>query len=347
MLSPGLRWAWRTADTVQFGIDVPEPLIISGLPPFSQRLLPLLDGVRSPAEIFASMESDPAERAEHAEVQAVIERLIAIGVVFDGGLWPGGIDLSPADRDRLAPDVRCASALERFRSRPAARWNALAASQVVMVGASRLGATISRALAGAGVSRLDVQDAHPVTAADVSSGGFTPHDVGRRRSELVSLHAERAAEPPPGDTRQRLVVVTDAVDTHDVCRSLAATDDPHLVVSCREMIGRVGPLVEPGRSPCFFCRDLARRDVDAGWSDVWRQRVTDPSPDADSVLVGITAHIAAAHVVDWLTGGRPPSWGGFVEIVAPHGAATTRTLTQHPECGCAWPDSPASPTMGT
>ncbi len=111
--------------------------------------------------------------------------------------------------------------------------------------------------------------------------------------------------------------MTDAVDTHTRCRALGAAGVAHLVVSCRELIGRVGPLVAPGRSPCQFCLELARRDVDAGWADIWRQQVTDPTPDADAVLVGITAHIAAAHVLDWLTDGQPPSVGGFVEVVAP------------------------------
>ncbi len=343
MLTPGLRWAWRSADTVQFGIDVPQPLIVSGLPAFCQALLPLLDGVRSLPEVLTPLMSD---LPDGPQVRAVIDRLIAIGVVIDGGGWPGGIELASADRDRLAPDVRCASALPRFRDNPAARWSALAAAHVVVVGASRLGATMSRALAGAGLSRLDIEDPHTVTAADVSTGGFTPDDIGHRRSRLLSVRPQQQSGTHQGQPPQRLVVVTDAVDAHDVSRSLVAADTTHLVVSCQELIGRVGPFVEPGQSPCLFCLDLARRDVDAGWSDVWRQRVTRSSPDADAVLVGITAHIATAHIVDWLTGGRPPSRGGFVEIEAPHGVTTLRTLRQHPECGCTWPESPASSTMG-
>ena len=40
MLLPGLRWAWRAPDTVQFGIDVPRPLVITGLSPLAADLLP-------------------------------------------------------------------------------------------------------------------------------------------------------------------------------------------------------------------------------------------------------------------------------------------------------------------
>jgi hypothetical protein len=69
------------------------------------------------------------------------------------------------------------------------------------------------------------------------------------------------------------------------------------------------------------------------------------TPGADGVLAAITAQIAAAHVLDWLTGGEPPSLGGFVEVTAPHATTTRRRLAQHPECGCAWPGDGSSLTM--
>ena len=72
------------------------------------------------------------------------------------------------------PDHRCATALERFRADPAARWDALGGAHVTVVGVSRLGATISRALAAAGVARVDLDDPRPVSTADVCSGGFVP-----------------------------------------------------------------------------------------------------------------------------------------------------------------------------
>ena len=55
------------------------------------------------------------------------------------------------------PDVRCASALERWRTEPAARWDALSRPHVTVVGVSRLGATLGRALAAAGVARVDAR----------------------------------------------------------------------------------------------------------------------------------------------------------------------------------------------
>lgn len=337
MLIPGLRWAWRSHDSVRFGIDVPSPLIVSGLPAVSHALLSQLDGVQTLAEILTQLAADGADSTAGAEPAAVVERLSGLGLIVDGGSWPGRLDLSPAARERLLPDIRSASALPRWRAEPADRWSALASAQVTIVGVSRLGAVVARGLAAAGVGRVQLNDRGVVSPGDVSIGGFAPADVGRPRSELLVAHPEWAVGRPPRSPDQQLTVVTDAAETYLRCRALAAAGTAHLVLSCRELVGRVGPLVEPNAPPCHFCIELARRDLDPGWANVWRQQAPHPTPDADAVLVAITANIAVAHTVDWLTEGRPPSIGGFVDVVAPHGATTHRQIRQHPECGCAWP----------
>jgi hypothetical protein len=345
MLVPGLRWAWRAPDTVQFGIDVPQPIVVGGLPPISHVLLPMLDGVRPEKDLLSGLAGRGHQPTEIAEAATVIARLADLHLVLDGGRWPGGGRLPATTRERLMPDHRCATAHHRFRPDPGVRWRALAGARVSVIGVSRLGATIARVLASVGVARIDLDDPRPVTLADVSSGGFSPADVGTRRSDLLAAHPEWRAGTPSPRINHEVVVVTDAVDSHSRCRRLAAADTAHVLVSCRELIGRVGPFVVPGRSPCGFCLELSHRDRDAGWSQIWRQQVAVPTPDADAVLVGITANIAAAHLLEWLTGALPPSVGGFVDIVAPHGTTHRRALGQHAECGCAWPDAEAYPTM--
>ncbi|MCZ3386220.1 MAG: ThiF family adenylyltransferase, partial [Actinomycetia bacterium] len=333
------------ADTVQFGIDVPHPLIVGGLPAMGRPLLERLDGIRTDHDIFASLIEDRVDTTDGAEPAALLERLVELGIVVDGGRWPGNLSVTGDSRDRLLPDVRAASAFERWRHEPAGRWDALRRAHVTVAGASRLGATLGRTLAAAGVGRIDIDDPRQVTAADVSIGGFAPSDIGRFRADPLATRPPSTTGQRGRGAGRRLVIVTDAVDPHRRCRLLSAAGTVHLVVSCQEQIGRVGPLVEPGHTPCQFCLELTRRDIDAGWADIWRQQVATATPDADALLVGITAGIAAMHAVEWLTDGQPPSLGAFVEVLAPHGAATLRRITRHPECGCAWPDGGTSPTM--
>ena len=203
MLAPGMRWAWRSPTTVQFGIDVPDPMVVDGLPPFAQRLLPLLDGHRPLAEVVAALAAAEGGCPADADVLALIERLAELGIVVDGGSWPGALSMPPDLRAQLAPDLRSASAIDRMRSKPAARWHTLGASEVVIVGASRLGATIARTLVGAALGRVTIRDSRRVTPGDVSAGGFGPDDVGLRRSEWLSCRAESVGRrPSDAETRR-------------------------------------------------------------------------------------------------------------------------------------------------
>lgn len=340
MLVPGLRWAWRTHDTVQFGVDVPNPLLVTGLPPFAHTLLPLLDGTHTIDELITALAVSRPEQpaATPAAVRGIVERLHQLSVLIEGGRWPGGRGLRPGALPRLLPDHRVASSLPRFRQDAASRLDRLAASRIVVEGLSRLGAVMWTSLTAAGVARVDARDSRPVTPADVCVGGFSPAEIGQPRSALPGLHGAWVTRTAPRYAATVLHVLTDAVDVAARSQQLTARGTPHLVVTCRERIGRVGPLTLPGQTPCPNCLTLAHRDRDPGWVQVWRQLGSCPSPDTDASLVGMTAHLATAHVLDWLTGGRPTTLAGQIELTAPDGVTRVIPAAQHPECGCAWPD---------
>lgn len=332
LLVPGLRWAWRAHDTVQFGVEVPQPLLVTGLPPFTRDLLPLLDGTRTRDELVRTVDQPPAA------VDVVLDRLGHFGLVVDGGRWPGGHGLTPDGLARLLPDQRVATTHPRFRKDPASRLDRLATTRVVVEGLSRLGAVLWTALTASGVAKVDARDSRLVTPGDVCVGGFAPSEVGRHRAELPELRQQWATRTAPRYVAGHLHVLTDAVDVESRSRQLVAVGAPHLLASCQEQIGRVGPLVVPGRTPCRRCVTLARRDRDPGWAEVWRQLEVSASPDAESSLVGMTAHLAVAHILDWLTGGVPATLTGVVELTSPQGGVRVVPTAPHPECGCAWPD---------
>lgn len=332
LLLPGLRWAWRTRDTVQFGIEVPLPLVVTGLPELARDLLPLLDGSRDRDQLVAALD------APGSVVDVVLERLLHFGVLIDGRRWPGGRGLTPEGLARLLPDHRVASTLPRFRADPASRFDQLGRTRVVVEGLSRLGATVWTSLTAAGVARVDAHDTRRVEASDVSVGGFGPTEVGRQRSELPALRQSWVTRRAPRYVQQSLHVLTDAVDVETRSRRLVASGTPHLVVTCQERIGRVGPLVVPGTTPCRHCITLARRDRDPGWAQVWRQLDPYTRTDTDASLVGMTAHLATAHVLEWMTGGEPTTLTGQLELTAPEGTVRLVPVARHPECGCAWPD---------
>ena len=344
MIRPGLAFAWRSADTLQLGIDDPRPLIVSGLPAYARVVLALMDGVRTHVEIAstvatisdstASTNSEDSEQTASVtdDVRDMIDRLLELGAVIDAGRWPGAAAVPLDAHERLLPDLAALGSAE-----PDHWWVALSTTSVTVLGASRLGAIIASSLVASGVGQVTVADPRPVTLADIALGGFTTHDLGHRRAELLSLHPERRATPEPDEMATRsLVVVTDAIDADTAARDLAAEGITHLVTSCRERLGRVGPFVVPGTSPCQFCLYLHRRDHDPAWSQIWRQRTWPASPAAHGPTAAVTASLAVAHILTWIAGDRPPSTSQVIEVAAPECTITSRPSVVHPECGCSW-----------
>jgi hypothetical protein len=327
MLRPGLSRAWRSADSLQFGVDDPNPVILSGLPAQCRAALLLMDGARTSDEILMQLSSTGSTDG----IIDFIDRLEAIGVVVDGGRWPGGATVAAASREQLLPDL-----MARAPRDPDRWWESLAKTHVVVMGASRLGAIIARALNSTGIGSVTVDDPRPVQLADVALGGFTRSDVGRQRSELLTAHddfeAMRSSLPPD----RQIFVVTDAVDVDATARSLTARAMPFLVATCRERIGWVGPLVDVGVTACHFCVQLHRRDHDPAWPQVWRQRTWDATPVALASTAAITAHIATSHIVEWCCGESVPSMRGVVEVDSTYGMSAFHPTPPHPECGCAW-----------
>lgn len=332
LLNPGRRRVWRSPDTVQFGVDVADPVILSGCDETTITLLNALDGARSTDAIVAA--ASPADR-DH--VTRALATIIQTPAVIDGSTWPGGRSLTGQGRARLAPELAQGTVAGDVEQRPGELTERLAATGVAIHGVGRLGAVIASMLAGAGLGRVDLIDDRHVGAADVCAGGHHPSDVGRRRADLSERLAEwqSCIQQPAGCT---IAVVTDDCDARATCDRLCRESMPHLAVSCAEQIGRIGPFVLPSRTACLRCYDFTRTDDDSAWPTIAMQlgSSTHP-PKADGLLVNATAAVAVVHLVDVLAGRTPPSAGGLVEVWQPHAAASTSVLLPHPACGCTWP----------
>ena len=171
--------------------------------------------------------------------------LVACNVLIDGGAWPGGAQLYREARSRLLPDLRAATALGHFRASPEDRLMALSGSRVTVTGLSRLGATLWTLLTAAGVGRVDADDEQPISAEDVSIGGFNPSDVGRRRSELPELRSEWVTQPRPRHLTKHLHVLTDVADFEERSRKPPAQRAAPLVAVGQRHVRPRWPLRRP------------------------------------------------------------------------------------------------------
>lgn len=343
MLNPALRRVWRGPTTVQFGVDVSSPVVISCVDDDAAQLLTYLDGSMNLEALRAKAIADGFSAAALTDL---LDRLQRSGVLIDAGTWPGGGALNAASRKRLMPDM-AANTLVPGRDRdPNRRLGALAAVKVNVRGVGRLGSVISTLLTASGVGRVDLRDGRNAESTDVCVGGITEATLGRLRSQHGDvLNMWRCVMRPV--LRREVVVVTDAVDTRTVCRDLLIGDVPHMLVTSTEAIGRVGPFVLPGQSACCRCIDLHHADRDPGWPLVTTQLAVedDGTVARDSNLAVATASVAVLHLLDWMCGGTPTSVNGTVELSLPLGTQRVRALPQHPSCGCAWPSDAQRETM--
>ncbi|HVQ18777.1 MAG TPA: ThiF family adenylyltransferase, partial [Actinomycetes bacterium] len=263
MLNPGFRRVWRDLETVQFGIDVENPVVVGGIGDDTASLLERLDGSVERATFLdqATRDGHSRERAEQ-----LLEALTSAGLLLDAATWPGGAPLEQSARDRLAPDF-AAAALGPSRADPAARCVTLSQVAVRVYGVGRIGAVMATLLAATGFGRVTTSDDADVRAADVCVAGFSPDDVGQPRSR-ISRHVDQWQAVAAAKPRRRLAVLTDVAQSRTLAPGLFSEGTPHLVVRCAESRGRIGPLVLPGETACLRCLDLSHIDSDPDWPRV-------------------------------------------------------------------------------
>lgn len=117
---------------------------------------------------------------------------------------------------------------------------------------------------------------------------------------------------------------------------------PHLPVVLRDEEVVIGPLVQPGRSPCLRCLDLHRRDRDSAWPRILTQisspaEELTPPVDAPPTHVSVISSVVAMIVLASLDGstGDPPPAGVSWQISLPWPDVRTRVWEGHPHCDCA------------
>ncbi|MCW2840669.1 MAG: hypothetical protein JWR55_2152 [Aeromicrobium sp.] len=113
---------------------------------------------------------------------------------------------------------------------------------------------------------------------------------------------------------------------------------PHLPVVVDEDRVRIGPFVQPGRTPCVACHDLHRTDWDAAWPALLHQLGSGHPPSGPSPLPPLTAHAAAVEIAaEVLTraAGRPPrTIGGCLAVGPGHDDRAIWPIAFHPRCTC-------------
>ncbi|HEY2312111.1 MAG TPA: hypothetical protein VGH96_00750 [Streptosporangiaceae bacterium] len=113
---------------------------------------------------------------------------------------------------------------------------------------------------------------------------------------------------------------------------------PHLTVCVSEAIGVVGPLVQPGKTACLRCLDLARADRDPAWPLILAQLPASrmDATSGDAVLAAAVAAQAAGQAVAFADRSElaAATANGTLELALPTWQWRRRTWLPHYACTC-------------
>jgi hypothetical protein len=120
--------------------------------------------------------------------------------------------------------------------------------------------------------------------------------------------------------------------------ALVRDDVPHLWLAVLPTAVRIGPFVEPGRTPCLRCVDAHLGDVDPRRATVLHQLEelpVAPRRDPDPCLLQLGLAWAVHDLVRVLDGHRSALRSTTVTVTRDL-EVTRRDWLRHAHCGCAW-----------
>ena len=224
-IKEGLGVFWRSAETLQIGLDPRVGVVIEDLTPAEQDLVARLSGPMTAPELDAFARR---HRLRPTRVERILSMLERADVLRDG---------------RLAPSSPLSSSCVRIES------------------LDPLGVAIGLTLARSGVGSVVFDDPSPVAASDHPA--LSRRGAGQRRDRAF-LTVLRSAAPgirTHGEPDAAVVTGSRLIDprrTYGLCDERT----PHLLAWVEEVDACVGPFVEPGAGACAACAYHARCEAD-------------------------------------------------------------------------------------
>jgi bacteriocin biosynthesis cyclodehydratase domain-containing protein len=115
-------------------------------------------------------------------------------------------------------------------------------------------------------------------------------------------------------------------------------DVPHLAVVFGDASVRIGPVIEPGLTPCLHCLERQHTEADPAWpaiaSQLWGQRSRVESPIVAHEVAAIVGRYALTRLRSGLPADAVLPRATSIRLDAATGEISRREWQPHPECAC-------------
>lgn len=259
-------------------------------------------------------------------------------------------------QNRVAPELSYTRLLPGVHDSGASVVNARQNARVEIYGSNRIAALVYGILLSSGVTythfALGTRSQAPmIIDTDLSAGFIRATDVGlayKQRMEelgkelsLFPIESHENAQELEGQAPERFIKIhVGAMDPHLLAQWMAAGQE-HLLISPPDG-GKliVGPLVDPGKTPCTRCRDITIDGVNSG-AHVLAEKIVVSQPSEVEEIPVFLAHycagVIASAILQSIDQGRSDLTGAYLSIDAfSLGQSELVGLDRNPACGCHW-----------
>jgi hypothetical protein len=220
--------------------------------------------------------------------------------------------------------------------------------EVTIFGDSRIAILLYGILLSSGISQTTLitnRESSTIADQDLCAGYLRARDVGLcLKTRVDELKRELSLFPITPSPISGAEIVTKKIRVAvgappaDELQQWMSDGIPHFLLEDPDCASiNIGPLVLPGRTPCWRCISLAKEDQNFLWREIQRQRMESQPTEVPVAVAHHVAGLAGLELLRFIDSGQSQLIGAMmrVDYHAP-GDSETTLFTRHPACGCTW-----------
>ena len=221
--------------------------------------------------------------------------------------------------------------------------------EVKIFGSSRIATLLYGILLSSGLSNTSIittREISMITEQDLCAGYFRASDIGLSlKSRTAELTRELSLFPPlpaeesnGGEKFAQQIRVAIGAPPAEQLQEWMSESIPHLLVEDPECASlNIGPLVLPGKTPCWRCVSLSRQEASPLWRDIEWRKVATPAAEVPVAVAHHIAGLIALELLQYIDIGQSQLLGSSMRVNYHSASAIeNRLFTRHPGCGCNW-----------